>query len=117
MTKILRVSLCAIVALWASTGAAAQTVDYSHNASARAERVTPVKTVQSADRVTVKRDVKSVKTKPIVRVVRRSVPRQSQTLRASNNGFVILSPETVTDEMTIYRSSSQKTSTPNLYKQ
>lgn len=119
MTKTGIVTLCIIAGLWGSTGANAQTIQTSEATASANERVQVLKSEASANYL-VKQDAVTVqlaKTKPVIKVVRRSVPRTNQTVRTGSKGFVLLAPETVTDDMTIYRSAAKITSTPNLYRQ
>ncbi len=108
MTKTLKLSLLAVAALLASTSATAQNTDYTYAASNASKQIRIVKTTSATP--------ETIKAKPIVKVVRRSVPITRRTTRATSKGFVVIAPETVTDNMNIYRSKTVKTNTPNLFK-
>jgi len=60
--------------------------------------------------------VQTARAKPLVKVVRRTVPNSRKTVRTVSGGFVVIAPETVTDNMNIYRPKTGNTNTPNLFK-
>jgi len=107
MTKIVKLSLFAVAAVLASTNAAADTASSSEAPLNTSETVRIVKTVATPQ---------TTKAKPVIKVVRRAVPNTRRATRTVSGGIVIIAPETVTDNMNVYRPVTSKTKMPNLFK-